>query len=90
MFVREAFKIEKKKKGWNFPTDGGGGLKFFDFPHFLKLAGNDLIRPEMQRKFFSILCTPPPCNISEINKVPTFSRGKNIFFQKVPHMLSEA
>ena len=75
VLVREAFKIEKKV--WNFHT-------------FKKVAGNDLIRPEMQRKFFSILCTPPLCDISEINKVPTFSKGKNIFFQKVLHMLSEA
>ena len=42
VLVREAFKIEKKV--WNFHT-------------FKKVAGNDLIRPEMQRIFFSILCT---------------------------------
>ena len=33
------------------------------FPTFLKVAGNDLIHPEMQRKIFPILCNPPPSNI---------------------------
>ena len=74
-------------KVWFLPYfDWVGGL-FSDKNHtFLKYSNSS----RNAKKFFFHFVHPPPCNISEINKVPTFSRGKNIFFQKVLHMLSEA
>ena len=62
LLLRGAVKIEKKSV--EFSTLWGGGVKIFWFStlfyFFWKVAWNDLIHPEMQRKFFPILCTPLP------------------------------